>query len=161
MTKENPSSTGVLENERVVEVLNELLETARDGEFGFQACADEVAAPNLQQVFYHRAEQCHEAADELVLLIWRFGGTPAEGGTARGAIHRRFVRHAAAGAGSDLSMLDECERREDVSVARYHKALKQNLPPEARRVVERRAQNAQRNYAQIRDLRFQSYPHRG
>lgn len=159
MTKENPSSTEVLENEQVVEVLNELLETARDGEFGFQACADEVAVPNLQQLFYHRAEQCHEAADELVLLIWRFGGTPAERGTASRAIHRSFVGRDAAGADSDLSMLEDCERREDASVARYHKALKQNLPPEARRFVERRAQNAQRNHAQIRDLRSDTRSH--
>ncbi|MGJ7568852.1 ferritin-like domain-containing protein [Variovorax sp. GB1R11] len=159
MTTENYSS-GLLENEQVVEVLNELLETARDGEFGFQACADEVAAPNLQQLFYHRAEQCHEAADELVLLIWRFGGTPAERSTVRGTMHRSFVRNnGAVGTGSDLSMLEDCERREDASVARYRKALKQNLPPEARRFVERRAQNAQRNHAQIRELRSDTRSH--
>ncbi|KWT97012.1 MULTISPECIES: PA2169 family four-helix-bundle protein [unclassified Variovorax] len=138
----------------VVDVLNGLLEITRDAEFGFQACADEAAAARLQEVFYHRAEQCHQAADELVRLIWRFGGTPAEGGTAGATVHlgRAHIK-VAAGADSDLSMLEECERREDAAVARYREALAQNLPPDVRSFVERQAQCAQRNHDHMRDLR--------
>ncbi len=120
MTKENrPSadtnpdaSTAAPSAPRVVDVLNELLETTREAEFGFQACADEAAAARLQEVFYHRAEQCQQAADELVRLIWRFGGSPAEGDAASGALHRGWVHiKGAVGADTDLSMLEECERR--------------------------------------------------
>ena len=162
MTKENHSSadtnpdtlTGEPSASHAVDLLNELLETTRDAEFGFQACADEVAAANLQQVFYLRAEQCHQAADELVQLIWRFGGTPAEGGAATGAMHRGWGHiKGAAGADSDLSMLEECQRREAAAVARYRKALAQNLPSEVCSFLERQAQRAQRNHDQIRDLR--------
>ena len=59
----------VLDNDDVVDVLNDLLETVREREFGFQACADEVGTSNLKQVYYHGAEQCHQAADALVQLI--------------------------------------------------------------------------------------------
>jgi uncharacterized protein (TIGR02284 family) len=141
----------------VIDVLNELLEATRDAEFGFQACADEVTAASLQQVFYQRAEQCHHAADELVQLIWRFGGTPAEGEVGSGAPHRGWAHiKGVAGADSDMSMLEECERREHAAVARCRKALAQNLPPEVRSFVERQAQSAQRNHEQIRDLRNQA-----
>jgi uncharacterized protein (TIGR02284 family) len=52
-------------------------------------------------------------------------------------------------------MLEECERGEDAAVARYRKALKSELPPAVRTLVERQAEGAQRNHDQIRDLRDQ------
>ncbi|OUM02726.1 ferritin-like domain-containing protein [Variovorax sp. JS1663] len=152
--KSTDDKAELLDDEQVVEVLNELLETARDGEFGFQACADEAATPRLQRLFYHRAENCHQAADHLVQLIWRFGGTPVEDGTTSGAVHRGWVHiKGAVGAASDLAMLEECERGEDAAIARCRKALAQNLPPEVRSFIERLAHSAQRNHDQIRDLR--------
>lgn len=143
------------EEPEVVQVLNELLETARDGEYGFQASADEAAVPRLQQLFYHRAEQCHEVADELVQLIWHFGGTPIERRTASSRMSGLVSSKGSVGTGVDLSMLEDCERREEVSAARYREALAYDLPPEARRFVERHAQSAQRNHEQIRDLRIE------
>lgn len=142
----------VLDNDDLVDVLNDLLKAARDDELGFKACG-EVKATNLQQLFHQRAEQCHQAADELVQLILRFRGTPAEGGTTSGALHRGWVHVKAAMGASELSMLEECERAEDAAVAHYRKALKQNLPPEVRSFVERQARRAERNHDQIRDLR--------
>jgi uncharacterized protein (TIGR02284 family) len=59
------------------------------------------------------------------------------------------------GADSALSMLEECERGEDSAVARYRKALKNDLPAEVLAVVQRQADGAQRNHDQIRDLRDQ------
>lgn len=102
----------------------------------------------------------HQAVDALVQLIWRFGGTPAAGGTDSGAMHRGWVHvKGAVGANSQLSMLEECERGEDAAVARYRKALKQNLPPEVRSFVERQAQGAQRNHDHLRDLRNEARAH--
>jgi uncharacterized protein (TIGR02284 family) len=144
----------VLDNDHVVAVLNDMLETARDGEIGFQACADEVGEPNLQQVFYDRAEQWRQGADELVQLIARYGGTSAEGGTTGGAVRRGWAHvKGTMGANGDLSMLEECQRAEDAAVSRYRKALEQNLPSEVRSFLERQAQGAQRSHDQIRDLR--------
>jgi uncharacterized protein (TIGR02284 family) len=50
-------------------------------------------------------------------------------------------------------MLEECERGEDAAVARYRKALKQNLPADVRAVIERQAEGAQRNHDEIKRLR--------
>ena len=50
-------------------------------------------------------------------------------------------------------MLEECERGEDAAVARYRKALKEELPPDVRSLVERQAEGAQRNHDQIKQLR--------
>jgi len=59
------------------------------------------------------------------------------------------------GADSPVSMLEECERGEDAAVARYRKALKQELPADVRAVVQRQADGAQRNHDQIKSLRDQ------
>ena len=57
------------------------------------------------------------------------------------------------GANSELSILESCERGEDTAVARYRKAMKQNLPADVRNVIAVQAEGAQRNHDQIRDLR--------
>lgn len=141
-------------NGDVVSVLNDLLENARDGEYGFKTCAEQVETSGAKQLFASRAEGCRQAGDELMQLIRAYGGEPASGGTASGALHRGWVAlKGTVGADSELSILESCERGEDTAIARYRKALKENLPADVRAVVQRQADGAQRNHDQIRDLR--------
>lgn len=143
-----------LANDEVADVLNDLLENARDGEYGFRASAEAVESPNLKQVFDARADSCRDAAAELMPLIVAYGGEPAEGGTTTGALHRGWVKvKDAVGANSEGSILDEAERGEDASLARYRKALKQQLPGDVRSVVQQQMQGAQRNHDEIKALR--------
>lgn len=141
-------------NDQVVSVLNDLLENARDGEYGFKTCAEQVESSAAKQLFAARAVGCAEAARELEALVRQYGGEPADGGTAAGALHRGWVQiKGAVGADSELSILESCERGEDTGIARYRKALKEELPADVRAVVERQAAGAQKNHDQIRDLR--------
>lgn len=151
-------TTGGSHHVNVVDVLNDLLENTRDGEYGFMACAEEVEATSqLKSVFNERATQCRSAATELVALISQHGGTPADGGTASGALHRAWVHtKAAVGANSPTSLLEECERGEDAALARYRKALKADLPADVRTVIARQAEGAQRNHDQIKSMRDQA-----
>lgn len=143
-----------LSDSDVVDVLNDLLENARDGEYGFRTCAEQVETANAKQLFASRADGCRKAADELVPLIRKYGGEPASGGTTAGALHRGWVQvKGTVGADSELSILESCERGEDAAIARYRKALKQSLPADVRDVVQQQADGAQRNHDQIRDLR--------
>jgi uncharacterized protein (TIGR02284 family) len=141
----------------VREVLEDLLENTRDGEYGFRTCAEEVDAPDLKQVFTEHAAECARSASELIQLIRQCGGTVDDtSGSVSGALHRGWVHvKGAVGANSALSILEECERGEDAAVARYRKAMKANLPPDVRTVIERQAQGAQRNHDQIKALRDQ------
>lgn len=143
-----------LSNEDVVRVLNDLLENARDGEYGFRTCAEQVATANAKQLFFTRAEGCRQAGEELVQLVGKYGGEPASGGTAAGAVHRGWVQlKGSVGADSELSILESCERGEDTGIARYREALKQALPADVRAVVQRQAEGARKNHDQIRDMR--------
>ena len=143
-----------LSDDDVVDVLNDLLETTRDGEYGFRTCAEQVETSGAKQLFAARSNGCAQAAIELETLIAQYGGKADAGGTVAGALHRGWVQlKGAVGADGELSILESCERGEDSAIAQYRKALKQALPPDVRAVVERQAAGAQKNHDQIRDLR--------
>ena len=147
-------STEVMDADDVVDVLNDLLESSRDGEYGFTACAERADSASLKNVFQRHAQECAAAAAELEHEIRRLGGEPASGGTVAGAMHRGWVSvKSALSVHDDKAVLQECERGEDAAVARYRKALKSNLPLDVRTLVERQAQGAQRNHDEVRGLR--------
>jgi uncharacterized protein (TIGR02284 family) len=141
-------------NDTTIDTLNLLIRTSRDGEAGFRACAEQLQSPRLREVMLRRAEDCARAVEELKPLVQRFGGTPTEGTTAPGDAHRAWVVAKAALTGSDdHAVLNECERGEDIALADYRKALDQDLPQEARQVVEHQLRGVRHNHDQVKALR--------
>jgi uncharacterized protein (TIGR02284 family) len=139
---------------QVIETLNDLLENARDGELGFREAAEHTRTPSLSAFFGRRADTCRQAAAELQEQIQRLGGKIEEGGTVTGAAHRVWVHiRGLFGGASDETMLNECERGEDAALARYRKALKQNLPHDIHAMVQRQFEGAQRNHDMVKSLR--------
>ena len=147
-------TNGSASREQTIETLNDLLENARDGELGFREAAEHTKTPRLGAIFGRRAETCRKAAAELQEQIERLGAKPDEGGTVTGAAHRVWVHiRGLFGGASDETMLNECERGEDAAVARYRKALKQNLPHDIHAMVQRQFEGVQRNHDMIKALR--------
>lgn len=141
-------------NQEVIAKLNDLIETCKDGEYGFGACAEHVRSQELKTVFTQRARDCRQAADDLQSHVASLGGKPDKGGSASGALHRGWVAVRGTLSGySDLAMLEECERGEDVAMVRYREVLESDLPIGAKAVVERQYQGVKRNHAQVRQLR--------
>ncbi len=140
--------------EHVIKVLNDLIETSKNGEKGFAAAADDAKAPELQELFRNRSRDCATGASELQAVVAQLGGEPEDSGTVAGAMHRGWTNiKAAVSSRTDLTLLEECERGEDVAKADYEKALKDTLPENIRAIVERQYQGVLRNHDQIRDLR--------
>lgn len=143
-----------VDNEEVVGTLNDLAESCRDGEYGFRECAEHTQAPDLKTMLLRHADECRAAGMELQSLIRQLGGEVDEGGSMSGALHRGWVSvRGTLSTYSDQAMLNECERGEDTAVARYRAALRRNLSPAIRAVVERQAQGAQRNHDQVKSMR--------
>ena len=137
----------------VVSVLNDLIETSKDGEKGFRAAAEDTKDSELQSVFLRRAQDCATSAVDLQQLVAKYGGKPEMAGSVGGAVHRGWMNLKAAASGrTDLAILEECERGEDVAKARYRKAL-EDAPDDVRMVVQRQYDGVVRNHDQIRDLR--------
>ncbi|WP_298925534.1 PA2169 family four-helix-bundle protein [uncultured Ramlibacter sp.] len=145
-----------INNGDIVDTLDDLAETCKDGEYGFRACAEQAERQDLKALFLQRADDCRGAAQELYTQIRSLGGKPDDGGTAAGAMHRGWVSvKASLSTYDDKAVLEECERGEDHALAQYRKALKQDLPADVRILVERQLQGAQRNHDQVKALRDQ------
>lgn len=141
-------------SDNTTSILNDLIETSKDGEEGFRAAAEDTKNAELQPLFLRRAGDCATGASELQQLVTRLGGKPEDSGTVAGAVHRGWVNlKAAVSSRTDLAILEECERGEDVAKASYTKALKETLPEDIRVVVQRQYDGVVKNHDQIRDLR--------
>ena len=143
-----------MDNDDVVDCLNNLIETSKDGEYGFKTCAERATSGELKKMFTQRAQSCAKAATELQGLIAQHGGKAEDSGSMLGSMHRGWVsmRDAVAGT-SDQAILDECERGEDSALGCYRKALKQDLPPAVRTVVEKQMAGVQANHDEVKRLR--------
>jgi uncharacterized protein (TIGR02284 family) len=140
----------------IVSVLNDLVETSKDGEKGFRKAAEDTRDPQLKQLFQGRADDCARGATELQGVVQQLGGKPETGGTVGGALHRGWVDVKSAVTGrDDHGILAECERGEDVAKKNYRDALDKELPADVRAVVERQYQGVIQNHDRIRDLRDQ------
>ena len=65
----------------VVSVLNDLVETSKDGEKGFRKAADDAHDAQLKTLFLSRAEDCTRGARELQDAVQTLGGKPETGGS--------------------------------------------------------------------------------
>lgn len=154
MQSTNPNT--LIKDDEVVEVLNDLVETSKDGEYGFRVCAEHCKSAELKTVFERRSAECRAAAQELQRLVAEYGGKPETGGTVSGAMHRGWLAvRGTVALNDDLSMLEESERGEDTARDRYRKALKKPLPPSVLAVVQRQAEGVQRNHDEVKRLRDQ------
>lgn len=146
-----------MDNDDIIDTLNDLIETSKDGEYGFRTSAEHMRNEDIRQLFLRRADECREGAAELQTLVARLGGSPDDSGSASGALHRGWVAVKGTLSGySDQAILEETERGEDVALASYRSALDKGLPADVRSVVERQYEGVKRNHAQVRTLRDQA-----
>ena len=143
-----------MQNNEVIDTLNTLIETSRDGESGFTACADDAKDASLRAYFTLCATRCREAVHTLEQLVIHHGGKPEQSGSVAGSLNRAWLNlRAAMSSNSDLAVLDECERGEDAAIKAYRHALEKDLPADVRPVVKSQLDGAQENHDRVRSLR--------
>jgi uncharacterized protein (TIGR02284 family) len=135
-------------------VLNDLIETSKDGEKGFAKAAEDAHDAELKSLFNGCAQRCREGATELQAQVRALGGNPEKTGSAAGALHRGWISlREAISSRDDKAILEECEKGEDYAKAQYRKALEQNLPADVRAIVDRQYQGVLANHDRVRALR--------
>lgn len=143
-------------NSDVISVLNDLIQTSKDGEEGFRTCAEDAEQRDVQfkSMFEERSRGCAEAASELQELVRALGGEPIKHGSVSGSMHRQWLNIRSLITGKDdEAVLNECERGEDAAVKTYRDALQKDLPANIRLVVERQYQGVLANHDRVRSLR--------
>ncbi len=139
--------------DELIECLNDLIETCRDGEMGFQAAANHVKDPSLKQLFKDSSDERAQFASELQSEVRQLGGTPSTHGSASAAFHRGWINiKSIVTGGSDDAIVAECERGEDAAIENYQRVLKQNLPPNVLPVVKHQFTEVKKSHDRLRDM---------
>lgn len=137
-----------------ISTLNNLIETCRDGQNGFQTAAEGVENSEYKRLFEQYAQQRAQFVGELQGEVRSLGGDPETMGSVAAALHRGWINIKSVVTGKDEhSILEECERGEDSAVRNYQDALGQPLPADAQALVRRQYQAVQEAHNRVRSLR--------
>jgi len=142
------------DNDNVISTLNNLIETCKDGQNGFQTAAEGVKRSDLKSLFAEYALQRSKFAGELQTEVTRLGGDPENTGSVAATLHRGWINIKSAVTGADENaVIAECERGEDSAVSNYQDALNdQNLPADIRSIVERQYTQIKEAHDRVRAL---------
>jgi uncharacterized protein (TIGR02284 family) len=143
------------EKREIVSVLDELIETLKDGQQGFRQAAEGVSDPKLKSLFRDYSGQRSRFVTALQTEARKFGeDKPEDDSSAAGVLHRGWINLKSAVTGGDEhAILAECERGEDSAVEEFQKAVEDDLPPSLQEVVSRQYAEIKTAHDRIRDLR--------
>lgn len=143
-----------MDNDNAISVLNNLIETCKDGELGFKSAAEGLTNPALQAKCLEYSRQRAQFAQKLQDEVRRLGGDPENSGSTSGSLHRGWLDIKAAVTGrNDHAIVAEAERGEDAAKSAYEKALQENLPPSAQAVVQQQAAQVRQAHDDVRNAR--------
>lgn len=141
-------------NDNVISTLNNLIETCKDGQEGFQQAAEGVQNSDMKSIFYEYAQQRSQFAGELQSAVRELGGDPENAGSVSGALHRGWINIKSAVTGQDTqAILNEAERGEDAAKNAYQEALEEELPANVRSIIEKQAAAVQQAHDRVKSLR--------
>jgi len=137
-------------------ILNDLIETLKDGQEGFRAAAGDVQSPELKRLFGEYSLERSKFAGELQSLARSLGeDEPETTSSVAGALHRGWINlKSVLTSKDDHAILAECERGEDSAVAQYTKAVAtEGLPADVRETVRAQFTVVKAAHDRVRDLR--------
>jgi uncharacterized protein (TIGR02284 family) len=138
----------------IVSVLNNLIETNKDGHEGFRLASEKVKDPSLKSLFSKYASQRASNVTELQDLVSRLGEKPATTGHIAASLHRGWINlKEALSRDEDKAIINECEAGEDAAISNYRDALNKSLPSDVLAVVQRQFSGVQEAHSVIRDLK--------
>ncbi|WP_046245682.1 ferritin-like domain-containing protein [Hymenobacter terrenus] len=147
-----------MEAKATTALLNELVETLKDGQKGYADAMTDVEDTTLKDTFKKYAAQRANFITEIEDQMFKLDLKPDESSSITGTVHRAWIDLKSALTSKDnKAVLNECERGEDYAVKAYQTALKaQDLPSNLKSVIEKQYQGVQEAHNTIRSLRDSS-----
>lgn len=143
-----------MDENNVVSVLENLIETCKDGEKGYKDAAEHVKRSDLKSYFNEQSMERGRFARELQAQLANVGKPEKKvSGSASAAMHRAWIDTKVALGGGDHTILESVEKGEDDAKETYQKALSGALPSSTAEIVRRQAESVQRAHDKVRMLR--------
>jgi uncharacterized protein (TIGR02284 family) len=143
-----------MDNDKVISLLNDLVEICKDGQEGFRQAAEHVRDPELKQYFNEESLIRSRMTGDLQNEVIHLGGDPDKHGSVTGSLHRTWFKVKSAVGMDDQSIVSSVETGEDAAVEMFEKVLKvEGLPHNIRDLVDQMYVNVKATHDRIRDLR--------
>jgi uncharacterized protein (TIGR02284 family) len=143
-----------MDNDKTLSVLEDLIETCKDGQKGYQDAAEHAKRTDLKTFFNEQRLERGRFAEELRQELSRLGEPDKKpSGSVSGAVHRAWIDTKVALGGGDKAILESVEAGEDNAKENYQKALAEPLPSNVAEIVRRQAASVQKAHDQVRSLR--------
>jgi len=148
-------------NTNLRSVLNDLIQTCKDGQEGYLTAAENVSDEEVRKFFNECSLQRSKFAGELQSLAHELGDSnPEYASSVAGAIHRGWINLKSAIANREAhAILRECERGECCAVEEYEKALQLELPANIRDTVSEQCTAIRAAHDRVSALADSAAPH--
>lgn len=145
-------------HEKLIEVLNDLIEINNDRIKGFEKASEELdnESKMLEPVFSGMRQQSEGFKNELATEIGRLGGKLEDDSSALGALHRMWMDLRDAFSSNDgKTTLETAEFGEDAALKAYEKALSSDaeMNAETRQLITSQKGSLKQSHDTIRNLR--------
>ena len=142
-----------MDNDKVISVLNTLIETCKDGEYGFSTAAEGLNDTQTRTLFSQFSNQRAEMARALQAEVRRLGGDPEKKGSVSGSAHRGWINIKSAVTGkNDSAIIAEAERGEDSAKKAFEDALKEPVPMPTRALITELSAKVHTVHDRVRSL---------
>ena len=143
-----------MDKNKAVGVLEDLIETCKDGQKGYQDAATHVKRPDLKTYFNEQSLERSRFAGELEAELIRLGKPDKKvSGSVGGALRRAWIDTKVSLGGGDKTILESLEAGEDTAKESYQKAITGDLPENIAQIVRRQAASVQRTHDKVKSLR--------
>jgi uncharacterized protein (TIGR02284 family) len=140
-------------NNDVIDILNLLIETCKDGQEGYRAAATSIQNSEFRRLFNIFSQQRAQFVSELQSEVHRLGGEPVTEGSVEGRLHRGWLKFKSKALGGDeASIVAGCQSGDEAAINAYKEALKADLPLDVQYVVKRQYLDIRDAYDRIRIL---------
>ena len=136
----------------VIAILNNLIETCKDRQYGYRTAASAVKNSSLKTLFQGYEQQAAQHAAELQQEVRRLGGDPEKSGSLAGWFMRGWMNLTSAVGGDESGIVSECERGEDSAKSNYENALREFLPADVQALVQRQFAAIKEGHDRMRSM---------
>ncbi len=143
-----------MDENNAISVVENLIETCKDGQKGYQDAAEHVKRTDLKTYFNEQSLERARFAGELEAELVRLGKPDKKvSGSVGGALRRAWIDTKANLGGGDKTILDSVEAGEDTAKETYQKALAGSLPGNLMEIIRRQAASVQAAHDKVKSLR--------